>query len=67
MQTPRLARLTDSKVLEMKSKTFSVWVDGSEFNSHYMDEPEAERMAETLKNIGYESVVVRDESAEETK
>jgi len=51
----------------MKAKTFSVWVDGSEFNSYYMDEPEAERMAETLRNIGYESVVVRDESAEESK
>ena len=47
------------------NKTFSVWVDGAEFNAYYMTEAEAHRMAARLRDIGYESVNVRCERKSE--
>jgi len=43
--------------------TFSVWVGGSEINSHYLNKQDAERIAEAWKGFGYDDVVVEEVSA----
>lgn len=39
------------------NKTFSVWIDGGEVNSHYLRLPDAERIAAAWRDFGYEPIV----------
>lgn len=43
--------------------TYSVWVGGSEANTHYLKREDAERIAEAWKSAGYDDVVVEEVSA----
>ena len=42
-------------------RTFSVWVGGSEVNTHYLTRDNAERIAEAWRILGYEDVAVVEE------
>jgi len=41
--------------------TYSVWVGGSEINTHYLTRSNAERIAEAWRSLGYEDVAVVEE------
>lgn len=41
-------------------KTFSVWVGGSEVNSHYLNRQDAERIAEAWRAFGYDDVDIEE-------
>lgn len=43
--------------------TYSVWVGGSEVNTHYLNKADAERIAEAWKMSGYDDVIVEEASA----
>jgi hypothetical protein len=43
------------------AQVWSVWVGGSEVNSHYVTKAEAQRVAKWWKQQGYRDVVIRQE------
>ena len=43
--------------------TYSVWVGGSEVNTHYLTRDNAERIAEAWKLSGYDDVTIEEVSA----
>jgi hypothetical protein len=40
--------------------TYSVWVGGSEINTHYLNKQDAERIAEAWRSFGYDDVVIQE-------
>jgi len=42
----------------MNEKIYSVWVGGSEVNDVYLTKAEAEELADTYKEDGYDDVVI---------
>lgn len=42
------------------SATYSVWVGGSEVNTHYLNKQDAERIAEAWRSSGYGDVIVEE-------
>lgn len=42
--------------------TFSVWVGGSEVNTHYLNKQDAERIAQAWQASGYDDVMVEEVS-----
>jgi hypothetical protein len=42
----------------MKKTMFTVWVGGSEMNSHYLNKEDAERIAMAWRDFGYDDVSV---------
>lgn len=43
--------------------TFTVWVGGSEVNSHYLSRESAERIAKEWRDNGYSDVIVEEVGA----
>lgn len=40
--------------------TYTVWVGGSEANSHYLNKSDADRIAQAWRDSGYDDVVVEE-------
>lgn len=42
------------------SYTYSVWIGGLEVNDYYLSKEQAERLADSYKNQGYDDVIIEE-------